>query len=163
MYKYRMTVALGAIIFATSTASAQAVDTPVLQRATVDSAYAAALEVESLAEVIRSGGTPAPYVPDGGLAAAIGELRAASAGRPRPRPELAPSWDFKIEVVSVEPAGPDALVVRGRALLATDASSAGDVVFRLEKDGLRWVMREHDGLVPRLRAITSRLAKRGGR
>lgn len=163
MYRYRVSVALAAILFAAGTASAQVVDSPVLQRVAVDSTYAAALEVESLAEVIRSGGAPAPYVPDAGLGEAIRELRAAPAGRARPRPELTPRWDFKIEVMSVEPAGADGLIVKGGALLATDPTSAGDVVFRFEKQGVRWIIREHEGLVPALRNITARLARRGGR
>ena len=157
---------LAALLLPAAPLRAQAPSEEVHPRALVDSDYAVRQAVSELAEGIRHGVLPAEAAaPDAQLATAITALHSAAAGRPRarPRPELGAAWDFQLQVVQIEPAGPDRVRVTATAGMATDPTAAERLVLTLERQDFRWHLAAHEGLIPRLRTITQRIARKGGR
>jgi hypothetical protein len=160
MYRLCFYALLTAGVALAAPAAAQTGDTPVRARAAVDSSYAVALEVERLAEAVRTGETLAPHLPDAGLKGAIATLASAAPGRRRRRPQLPAVWDFRLEVVQMQAPADGRLAVTAHAYLATDPTGPkAPVTLHFQRDGTAWVLAQHEGLVPALRGITQRLGR----
>ncbi len=133
-------------------------------RALVDSTYAVRLAVDALAESIRRGQLDTRRYADPELAAAIGQLATAAAGRSRRPPRGVGDilWDFQIDLSDFAPEGTDVLRVHARVFLATERDSAGvPLMFVFRRRGAQWDLVAHDGLAARLAAIGRALRSRG--
>lgn len=131
-------------------------------RALVDSVFAARLELDMIAEMIRRGSVDSRRISDTQLAGAARRLAAAAATRPQrkaPHASLGGAWDFQFDSVSLTADGPHVLRVRARALLSTDPGGGAPVTLIFQRKGAAWRLDKHEGLVGQLTAQAQRIAR----
>jgi hypothetical protein len=159
----RLGLALALLLLAAAPAAAQERRGETTPREMTDSVFAARLFLDRLAETIRRGTADARSVPDAEVRTAAQRVaaEARTRKRPRPNPNLGPAWDFSFEVVDVQPAGPNGLRVRARAVLATRPADAAPVTLVFRNRG-GWTLEAQEGLAARLNAIADQLARGEG-
>ncbi|SRR6266480_1619877 len=134
-------------------------------RAIADSTYAVSVTVNALVADIRRGQLDPRQFDEPQLAAIVGRLATAGARRTRrpPQAALEPLWDFTIDLVSFQPEGRDVLRAQAKVYLATTSDSVRTpvtLIFARHAD--HWVLRAHEGLVPRLMALATAVERGSG-
>ena len=155
---------LTALGTALNTIGAQGTTSSAMHRSATDTTYGIMLALEQFAESIRQAEPDIRSYRSPELASALSALKTAAQTRRfrSPDPALGPLADFRFDSVEVDRAskGKEAVIVKARAILASDRGGARRVVLHFRHLSGQWVPVQVDGLLAYLDAQSKRYASK---